>query len=70
MLNRGFRQELLQKFARSPEDDALLARLLDKVEIWQRDGRTQYTRFLSERDKLCCAPVLRALGAEEAFFWG
>ncbi len=70
MLNREYRKELLRKYARSPEDDALLARLLDKTEIWQRDGRTQYTRFLSERDKLCCAPVLHALGAEEAFFWG
>ena len=70
MINREFRRELLQKYARSPEDDALLARLMDKVEIWQRDGRTQYTRFLSERDRLCCAPVLRALGADEAFFWG
>ncbi len=70
MFSRDYRKELLRKYARSPEDDALLARLLDKVEIWQRDGRTQYTRFLSERDKLCCAPVLRELGADEAFFWG
>ncbi len=70
MLSREYRKELLRKYARSPEDDALLARLLDKAEIWQRDGRTQYTRFLSERDKLCCAPVLRDLGADEAFFWG
>lgn len=70
MLNREFRRELMQKFARSPEDDSLLARLLDKADIWQRDGRTQFTRFLSERDKLCCAPVLRAIGADDAFFWG
>ena len=70
MLNREFRRELMQKFARSPEDDALLARLLDKVDIWQRNGRTQCTRFMSERDKLCCTPVLHALGADEAFFWG
>jgi RNA-binding protein YlmH len=70
MLSREYRKELLRKYARSPEDDALLARLLDKAEIWQRNGRTQYTRFLSERDKLCCAPVLRELGADEAFFWG
>ena len=70
MLNREFRRELMQKFARSPEDDSLLARLLDKADIWQRDGRTQFTRFLSERDKLCCTPVLRAIGADDAFFWG
>lgn len=70
MLNREFRRELMQRFARSPEDDSLLVRILDKVDIWQRDGRTQFTRFLSERDKLCCAPVLRAIGADDAFFWG
>ena len=70
MLNREFRRELMQKLTRSPEDDSLLARLLDKADIWQRDGRTQFTRFLSERDKLCCAPVLRAIGADDAFFWG
>ena len=70
MLNREYRKELLRKYARSPEDDELLARLLDKVELWQRDGRMQTTRFLTERDKLCCAPVLRELGADEAFFWG
>ncbi len=70
MLNGDYRKELIRKYARSPEDDALLARLLDKVDIWQRDGRTQYTRFLSERDKLCCDPVLHELGVEDAFFWG
>lgn len=70
MLSREFRKELIRKYARSPEDDTLLARILDKAEIWQRDGRTRYTRFLSERDKLCCAPVLRELCADEAFFWG
>ena len=70
MLSRDYRQELIRKYARSSEDDVLLARLMDKAEIWQRDGRTQFTRFLSERDKLCCAPVLRELCAEEAFFWG
>ena len=70
MLNREFRNELIKRYARSPEDDSLLARLLDKVDMWQRDGRTPFTRFLSERDRLCCAPVLRALGADEAFFWG
>ena len=70
MLNREFRNELIKRYARSPEDDSLLARILDKVDMWQRDGRTQFTRFLSERDRLCCAPVLRALGADDAFFWG
>lgn len=70
MLNREYRRELMQKYARSPEDDELLARVLDKADIWQRSGRTQYTRFLTERDRLCCAPVLRELGADEAFFWG
>ena len=70
MLNREYRKELLRKYSRSPEDDALLARMLDKYELWQRDGRMQYTRFLTERDRLCCVPVLRELGADEAFFWG
>lgn len=70
MLNKDYRKELLRKYARSPEDDALLARILDKAEIWHRDGRTQYTHFLTERDKLCCAPVLFDLGADEGFFWG
>ena len=70
MLNRDYRRELMRRYARSPEDDALLARLLDKYDIWLRDGRTQCTRFLSERDRLCCAPVLRELGADDAFFWG
>ncbi len=70
MLNREYRRELLRKYARSPEDDALLARIFDKYELWQRDGRMQYTRFLTERDKLCCAPALRELGTDDAFFWG
>ena len=33
MLNREYRRELLRKYARSPEDDALLARILDKYEL-------------------------------------
>ena len=70
MLNREYRRELLRKYARSPEDDALLARVLDKVDLWQRDGRMQYTRFFSERDKLCCVPLLKEARVEEAFFWG
>ena len=70
MLNREYRRELIRKYARSPEDDELLARILDKTDIWQRSGRTQVTRFLTERDRLCCAPVLRELGADESFFWG
>ena len=70
MLNRDYRRDLLRKYSRSPEDDTFLARLLDKYELWQRDGRLQYTRFLTERDKLCCVPVLRELGAGDAFFWG
>ena len=69
MLNREYRAELLRKFARSPEDDALLVRLLDKYDAYQRSGRMQNTRFLSERDRLFCEPVLRELGAETVF-WG
>ena len=69
MLNREYRAELLRKYARSPEDDALLVRLLDKYDVLQRSGRMQHTRFLSERDRLFCEPVLRELGAE-ALFWG
>ena len=69
MLNREYRGELIRKYARSAEDDALLARLLDKVDIHERSGRMQHSRFLSERDRLCCEPVLRELGAD-AVFWG
>ncbi len=69
MLNREYRGELIRKYARSPEDDELLARLLDKVDIHERSGLTQHSRFLSERDRLCCEPVLRELG-KEAVFWG
>ncbi len=69
MLNREYRAELIRKYARSPEDDELLARLLDKVDIHERSGLMQHSRFLSERDRLCCEPVLRALG-KEAVFWG
>ena len=69
MLNREYRAELIRKYARSPEDDELLARLLDKTDIHERTGLMQHTRFLSERDRLCCEPVLRELG-KEALFWG
>ena len=69
MLNREYRAELIRKYARSPEDDELLARLLDKVDIHERSGLMQHSRFLSERDRLCCEPVLRELGAK-AVFWG
>ena len=69
MLNREYRAELIRKYARSPEDDELLARLLDKVDIHERSGILQHSRFLSERDRLCCEPVLRVLG-KEAVFWG
>ena len=69
MLNREYRAELIRKYARSPEDDELLARLLDKVDIHERSGLMQHSRFLSERDRLCCEPVLRALG-KAALFWG
>ena len=69
MLNREYRGELLRKYARSPEDDELLARLLDKADIHERSGLMQHSRFLSERDRLCCEPVLRALDLE-AVFWG
>lgn len=69
MLNRDYRGELIRKYARSPEDDELLARLLDKVDIHERSGLMQHSRFLSERDRLCCEPVLRELG-KEAVFWG
>lgn len=69
MLNRDYRAELIRKYARSPEDDELLARLLDKVDAWERTGLMQTTRFLSERDRLCCEPVLRALDAP-GLFWG
>ena len=69
MLGRDFRAELIRKYARSPEDDELLARLLDKVDAWERTGLMQATRFLSERDRLCCEPVLRVLNAP-ALFWG
>ena len=69
MLNREYRAELIRKYARSPEDDELLARLLDKVDIHERSGLMQHSRFLSERDRLCCEPVLRVLG-KEAVFWG
>ena len=69
MLNRDYRRELIRKYARSPEDDALLARVLDKYELRQKSGAMQHSRFLSERDRLCCEPVLRELEAE-ALFWG
>ncbi len=69
MLNREYRAELIRKYARSPEDDELLARLLDKADIHERSGLMQHSRFLSERDRLCCEPVLRELGLE-ALFWG
>ena len=69
MLNREYRGELIRKYARSPEDDELLARLLDKVDIHERSGMMQHSRFLSERDRLCCEPVLRTLG-KDAVFWG
>ncbi len=69
MLNREYRAALIRKYARSPEDDALLARLLDKADIHDRSGLMQHSRFLSERDRLCCEPVLRELG-KEAVFWG
>ena len=69
MLNREYRGELIRKYARSPEDDELLARLLDKVDIHEHSGMMQHSRFLSERDRLCCEPVLRALG-KDAIFWG
>ncbi len=69
MLNREYRAELIRKYARSPEDDELLARLLDKVDIHERSGTMQHSRFLSERDRLCCEPVLRALGLD-GIFWG
>ncbi len=69
MLQREYRRELLQKYARSSEDDALLARLLDKYEAWQRTGLMQVGRFLSERDRLCCEPVWRELGVTPVF-WG
>ncbi|MBR3555918.1 MAG: RNA-binding protein [Oscillospiraceae bacterium] len=69
MLNREYRAELIRKYARSPEDDELLARLLDKADIHERSGMMQHSRFLSERDRLCCEPVLRVLG-KEAVFWG
>lgn len=64
MLNREYRKELLRKYARSPEDDRLLARLVDKYEAWQRSGLQQATRFLTERDLLCALPLLRELGAD------
>ena len=69
MLNREYRAELIRKYARSDEDDELLARLLDKADIRERTGRMQHSRFLSERDRLCLAPVLRELGVT-AVFWG
>lgn len=69
MLNREYRAELIRKYARSPEDDALLARVLDKLDIRERTGRMQHSRFLSERDRLCLEPVLRELNAR-ALFWG
>ena len=69
MLNREYRAGLIRKYARSPEDDELLARLLDKVDIHERSGLMQHSRFLSERDRLCCEPVLRELGVR-AVFWG
>ncbi len=69
MLNREYRAELIRKYARSPEDDELLARLLDKYDIRERTGRMQHSRFLSERDRLCLEPVLRELSAP-ALFWG
>ena len=67
MLNREYRAELIRKYARSPEDDELLARLLDKADIHERSGMMQHSRFLSERDRLCCEPVLRVLGKEAVF---
>jgi len=69
MRNNANRAEIIRKYARSAEDDGLLARLLDKIEIHERNGLTQHTRFLSERDRLCCEPVLRELSAS-AVFWG
>ena len=69
MLQKEYRRELLQKYARSSEDDALIARLLDKYEAWQRTGLMQSGRFLSERDRLCCEPVWRELGVQPVF-WG
>ncbi len=66
---REYRAELLRKYARSAEDDELLARVLDKIDIRERSGRMQHSRFLSERDRLCIEPVLRELGAD-SFFWG
>lgn len=69
MLNRDYRRELLRKYARSPEDDALLAHLLDKYDVWQRTGAMQSSRFLSERDILCCEPLWREL-AVEPIRWG
>ena len=69
MLQREFRKELLQKYARSREDDELIARILDKYEAWQRTGLMQSSRFLSERDRLCCEPVWRELGVQPVY-WG
>jgi len=69
MLNRDYKKSLIAKYARSVEDDALLARLLDKYEVWERNGTEQNTRFLSERDLLCCIPVCKELGIEP-ILWG
>ncbi len=69
MLKREYKQELLRKYALSQGDDLLLARLLDKVEARQRSGTPQSTRFLTQRDLLCCLPMLKELG-ERYVLWG
>lgn len=69
MLNQDHRRALLQKYARSAEDELLLARVLDKYHAWLRTGLPQSTRFLTPRDVLCIQPLLRELDVR-FLLWG
>ncbi len=62
--------ELLNRFAKDPEERVVLARVLDRMERAQRRGIPTQTTFLSPAQRAVTEPLLAACGHPRHLFFG
>lgn len=62
--------ELLNKFARDPEERLLLARVMDKLELCRTRSIPAWTQFLSQGERGAAEGLIAAQGHPEHLFWG
>ncbi len=61
MLNPEYRKSLIKKYSHNSDDELLIAKLIDKYEVTERQNTLQSTKFLSERELNVAVPLLEEL---------